>query len=79
MIMAILVVLIGVGWYLIATVQKQPVPNTLPTHLLDQVSFSFHKVATGYPNTVIFRYDVGDIPYDSLTIQQSWTLASESL
>lgn len=38
----------------------------------DEVEFSFQKVSTGYPNTVIFQYDVGDIPFDSLFIQQSW-------
>ena len=36
------------------------------------VEFTFQKVAAGYPNTVIFHYDVGDIPYDTLSIQQSW-------
>jgi hypothetical protein len=38
----------------------------------DSIAFSFQKVAAGYPNTVIFRYDIGDMPFDSLSIQQSW-------
>lgn len=47
---------------------QQPLDETA----LAQVAFDFEKVSTGYPNTVIFKYDVGDIPYDSLEIQQSW-------
>lgn len=39
---------------------------------LEQIQFDFYKVATGYPNTVIFRYDLGDLDYDSVAIQQSW-------
>lgn len=35
-------------------------------------SFELEKVATGYPNTVIFRYDYGNLDYDSISIQQSW-------
>lgn len=36
------------------------------------IEFSFQKVTVGYPNTVIFQYDIGDLPFDSLCIQQSW-------
>ncbi|MEM9671655.1 MAG: hypothetical protein ACFB15_23210 [Cyclobacteriaceae bacterium] len=66
-----LIVLSSSIWYVIdhsATKTSSPPSSTL----LDSIEFSFQKVATGYPNTVIFRYDVGDIPYDTLCIQQSW-------
>ena len=39
---------------------------------LEDVSFSYTKVTTGYPNTVIFKYDLGGLTYDTLSIQQSW-------
>ncbi len=39
---------------------------------LEGVVFDLEKVTSGYPNTVIFHYDVGDNDYDSLAIQQSW-------
>jgi len=38
----------------------------------EEISFSLDHVTRGYPNTVIFQYDVGKLPYDSLAIQQSW-------
>ncbi len=38
----------------------------------EKIQFTLKKVTEGYPNTVIFEYDIGDIPYDSLAIQQSW-------
>ncbi|BFP39230.1 hypothetical protein FGF1_00750 [Flavobacteriaceae bacterium GF1] len=38
----------------------------------ENVSFSFEKVAIGYPNTVIFQYDLGPLSPDSMYIQQSW-------
>lgn len=38
----------------------------------ENIQFEVEKVAAGYPNTVIFKYDIGDFPYDSLDIQQSW-------
>ncbi len=41
---------------------------------LADVSFSFDKVASGYPNTVIFQYDLGTLSYDTLCIQQSWDI-----
>lgn len=46
---------------------EKPIPYSR-----DSIEFSFEKVSTGYPNTVIFRYDVGNLPFDSLTIYQSW-------
>lgn len=36
------------------------------------IQFEHEKIAVGYPNTVYFRYNVGDTPYDSIQIQQSW-------
>ncbi len=36
------------------------------------IEFALDKVASGYPNTVVFEYDVGDLSYDSLYVQQSW-------
>ena len=38
----------------------------------DSVQFDFKKVTTGYPNTVIFEYDIGNAPFQTLQIQQSW-------
>lgn len=68
---ALLLALLSVAWY---AMQNREAPTDTPalTPLLDSVVFSFEKVTTGYPNTVIFRYDVGELPYDSLSIQQSW-------
>ena len=65
----LLLVLLSLGWYALQD-RKTPTSNLSP--LSDSIQFSFEKVASGYPNTVIFRYDVGDTPYDSLTLQQSW-------
>ena len=36
------------------------------------IEFALNKVTSGYPNTVIFEYDVGNLSYDSLFVQQSW-------
>ncbi|MDT0607190.1 hypothetical protein [Croceitalea rosinachiae] len=38
----------------------------------EAVLFELDKVASGYPNTVVFRYDYGNLDYDSICIQQSW-------
>ncbi len=65
----LLLVLLSLGWYALQD-RKTPISNLSP--LSDSIRFSFEKVASGYPNTVIFRYDVGATPYDSLAIQQSW-------
>ena len=65
----LLLVLLSLGWYALQN-RKTPTSNLSP--LSDSIRFSFEKVASGYPNTVIFRYDVGATPYDSLAIQQSW-------
>ncbi|MEM8999277.1 MAG: hypothetical protein AAGB24_03350 [Bacteroidota bacterium] len=54
---------------------KSPVqknPSLKSQSSMADVSFSLDKVASGYPNTVIFRYDVGNLHYDTLFIQQSW-------
>ena len=63
--------LLSLGWYALRNREAPTNSPSLPA-LSDSVRFSFEKVASGYPNTVIFRYDVGDTPYDSLTLQQSW-------
>ena len=63
--------LLSLGWYGIIGEDK-PVNKKLLSTSSDRIEFSFQKVATGYPNTVIFRYDIGDIPFDTLSIQQSW-------
>ena len=60
---------VGVAWY-VSDEKKVTSDNSVA--ISSDVEFSFEKVTTGYPNTVIFRYDVGDLPYDSLTLQQSW-------
>ena len=66
----LLATLLSLTWYAMTTTEKLPATPLLTTS--DDVRFSFEKVTTGYPNTVIFRYDMGDTPYNSLTIQQSW-------
>lgn len=38
----------------------------------EAIQFEHEKIAVGYPNTVYFRYNIGDTPYDSIQIQQSW-------
>ncbi len=40
--------------------------------LSDSVTFELEKVTIGIPNTVIFRYDIGDIEYTTLELQQTW-------
>ncbi len=45
-------------------------PQVIPDN--EQILFSLKKITEGYPNTVIFEYDVGDLSFDSLAIQQSW-------
>ncbi len=62
---------LGVILYAFVEDAREESPK-LSSASLDHVEFSFQKVTAGYPNTVIFRYDIGDIPYDSLAIQQSW-------
>lgn len=37
-----------------------------------QVTFSSEPVTEGLPNTVIFHYDVSQLPFDNVEIQQSW-------
>ena len=63
--------LLSLGWYALRN-RETPTSNPSLPALSDSIRFSFEKVTTGYPNTVIFRYDVGNTPYDSLTLQQSW-------
>lgn len=38
----------------------------------ETIKFEHEKIAVGYPNTVYFRYNIGDTSYDSIQIQQSW-------
>jgi len=54
--------------------QRQTSQKTLPDihPSADSIQFDFQKITIGYPNTVIFRYDIGDMPFDTLQIQQSW-------
>ena len=73
-VVVVLIALLSVVWYVLRN-QDMPTNNTSPTAVSDSVRFSFEKVTTGYPNTVIFRYDVGDLSYDSLAIQQSWDVS----
>lgn len=39
---------------------------------IENIAFDFHKVSIGYPNTVIFEYDLGELEYEKAEIQQSW-------
>lgn len=70
----LLVVIIGTISTLLlqaSTVKKETSPVLSETEK-ENITFDFEKVTVGYPNTVIFRYDISDIPYDSIAIQQSW-------
>ncbi len=60
----LLFTLYGLKWDRMEKVE----PKLDPT----QVSFSLEKVTIGIPNTVIFRYNIGDQQVDSLELQQTW-------
>ncbi len=66
---------LGLLTFVIWSQSKAPNGKTAPDKnrsASKAVLFELEKVATGYPNTVIFRYDYGDLDYDSIAIQQSW-------
>lgn len=71
--LATIILLLGVGVTWFSFYSKKP-DRLLPTKesVTDSIDFSFQKVTTGYPNTVIFNYDIGKTTYDSLFIQQDW-------
>ncbi|MEM7369961.1 MAG: hypothetical protein AAF587_15250 [Bacteroidota bacterium] len=62
--------LISIFW--VSQLQLVDVPYELTEAERETIQFEFEKVTSGYPNTVIFRYDLGDVPFDTLEIQQSW-------
>lgn len=47
-------------------------PNPLSPAVIESIEFSSHRVASGVPNTVIFKYDVSKVPSDNIQIQQNW-------
>lgn len=46
--------------------------SSLSPTVLESIQFSHRPVTTGVPNTVIFKYDVSQVPSDSIQIQQNW-------
>ncbi len=63
------VAFIGAVWFWL---KKPAHSRKLSANEKEQIEFDFYKVTSGYPNTVVFNYDMGDLHFDSLTIQQSW-------
>lgn len=51
-------------------VKKQP--HKLSQEIIDTISFSSYPVTTGVPNTIVFKYDVQQVPSDNIQIQQNW-------
>jgi hypothetical protein len=70
----IVVVLIITAFLIFNFTENDPIQHSenQSYNSLDSIEFSFSKVTAGYPNTVIFKYDIGNLQYDSLAIQQSW-------
>ena len=58
----------------IAIISLIPTKPSIPLspEVLESIQFSSHRVTTGVPNTVIFKYDVSKVPSDSIQIQQNW-------
>lgn len=70
-----ILILIGLGMLGIFSFQKQEVnPISVEGSLAkpETIRFEHEKITVGYPNTVYFRYDIGNLSYDSIQIQQSW-------
>ena len=67
----ILILGVGVTWFSFYGKKPDRLPSTKET-VTDSINFSLQKVTAGYPNTVIFKYDIGKTTYDSLSIQQDW-------
>jgi hypothetical protein len=64
---------ISIVFLLLLTFTSSEKNGSSPTdYMQEDIVFVLDKVASGYPNTVIFEYDVGELSYDSLFIQQSW-------
>jgi len=70
-----ILILIGLGMLGIFSFQKQEVPPVSVEGSMakpETIRFEHEKITVGYPNTVYFRYDIGNLSYDSIQIQQSW-------
>jgi|GEM_PF-853675 len=67
LILLVLIVLLLVGWRTQVTKVK-----AFSAEVKEQVQFSTHPVVEGLPNTVVFKYDLGNITGKSFEIQQSW-------
>ncbi|MDC8002485.1 hypothetical protein POV27_00345 [Aureisphaera galaxeae] len=46
--------------------------TSISEDILNSIRFSSQPVAQGFPNTVVFEYDVSQVPTDNIKIQQSW-------
>lgn len=52
--------------------RKKDRPTPISDALKEQISFSTSRVTNGIPNTVVFNYDLNNIPGELFEIQQSW-------
>ncbi len=71
LILSAAIIVFGVALVVVANLGFSP--SDRPVRILGDVGFEVDKtVASGVPNTILFRYDVGDVEADSFFIQQSW-------
>ncbi|MDH5382762.1 MAG: hypothetical protein OEW75_18040, partial [Cyclobacteriaceae bacterium] len=71
----VVILLLGVGVIWFGFSDKKPDRQSSAKDIVtDSIYFSLQKVTNGYPNTVIFTYDIGKNTYDSLFIQQDWDI-----
>ena len=68
---AVLILLLGLALVAISLIPK-PSSKPLSPSVLESIQFSSHPVTSGVPNTVVFKYDVSQVPSDSIQIQQNW-------
>ena len=65
--------LIPITLFLLSSWNKNTNPNfVLPDFSNHDILFTSKKQSEGIPNSVIFNYDVSNLPHDSAFIQQSW-------
>jgi len=70
-IFGIIILLLVVALAAISLIPEPSLKPLSPT-VLESIQFSSHPVASGVPNTVVFKYDVSKVPSDSIQIQQNW-------
>ncbi len=71
LILSAAIIVFGVALVVVANLGFSP--SDRPVRILGDVGFEVDKtVASGVPNTILFRYDLGNVEADSFFIQQSW-------